>query len=380
MDNTRKRQYQFSGAYLLLALAALVLIQGIVTHRTRPRSVPMSDLLAAIRTGQVSEVLVREKDVVAQLRSQREDKQGDRLVAVRLPGVDETPFVRELQERGVRFSGVIEETPLLQTFLLSWLLPIGVLVGIWLFVMRKLQRGGPLSIGRSKAKIYDEAQDGQGHLRGRGRRRRGQGRADRGRRLPEDPGALHARSARASRRACCSSARRAPARRCSRAPSPARRACPSSRCPAPSSSRCSSASAPRACATCSSRPRSAPPASSSSTSSTRSASRAPAPRRSRGHDEREQTLNQLLVEMDGFDRHRRRDHHGRDQPARGARPRAAARRPLRPPGARRQPRPRGPRGDPRRCTARGEARRRRQPQAARPAHARHGRARTWRTW
>ena len=80
---------------------------------------------------------------------------------MRLPGVDETPFVRELQERGVRFSGVIEQTPWVETLVLSWLLPIGVLAGIWFFVMRKLQRGGPLSIGRSKAKIYDETQDGK---------------------------------------------------------------------------------------------------------------------------------------------------------------------------------------------------------------------------
>ena len=49
-----------------------------------------------------------------------------------------------------------------------------------------------------------------------------------------------------------------------------------------------------------------------------------------GHDEREQTLNQLLVEMDGFDTQQGRHHHGRHQPPRGARPRPAAAGPLRP--------------------------------------------------
>ena len=54
-----------------------------------------------------------------------------------------------------------------------------------------------------------------------------------------------------------------------------------------------------------------------------------------GHDEREQTLNQLLVEMDGFDSQRLTVmHHRRDEPRRRARPRAAAPRPLRPPGRR----------------------------------------------
>ncbi len=52
-----------------------------------------------------------------------------------------------------------------------------------------------------------------------------------------------------------------------------------------------------------------------------------------GNDEREQTLNQLLVEMDGFEAERRHHPDRRHQPPRRARPGAAAPRPLRPPGA-----------------------------------------------
>ena len=107
-------------------------------------------------------------------------------------------------------------------------------------------------------------------------------------------------SAAASRRACCSSGRRAPARRCWRGPSPARPACRSSASADPSSSRCSSASARPACATCSRRPRRRRRASCSSTSSTRWA-RCACRARWASHEEREQTLNQLLAEMDGFD-------------------------------------------------------------------------------
>ncbi len=162
MDDTRKRQYQFSAAYLLLALGALVLIQTIVTRRGAPRSVPMSDFQAAVRSGQVSEVFIREKDFLAQLRPPAPERKGERLVATRLPGMDETALVREMQERGIRFSGVIQQESRTETLVFSWLLPVGVLVGIWFFVMRRLQgRGGPLSIGRSKAKIYDEAEHGK---------------------------------------------------------------------------------------------------------------------------------------------------------------------------------------------------------------------------
>ena len=78
---------------------------------------------------------------------------------------------------------------------------------------------------------------------------------------------------------------------------------PSSSCRDRSSSRCSSAWAPRASASCSSRRRRRRRRWSSSTRSTRSARAAPGPMSGSfgGHDEREQTLNQLLVEMDGFD-------------------------------------------------------------------------------
>ena len=65
-----------------------------------------------------------------------------------------------------------------------------------------------------------------------------------------------------------------------------------------------------------------------------------------GHDEREQTLNQLLVEMDGFEAQRWRHRHGGHQPRRHPRQGPAPPGPLRPSGLRRPARRQGPRGDP----------------------------------
>ena len=62
-----------------------------------------------------------------------------------------------------------------------------------------------------------------------------------------------------------------------------------------------------------------------------------------GHDEREQTLNQILSEMDGFTPERIRDRAGRHQPARRARSGPAAARPLRSPRHRRPADSQGPR-------------------------------------
>ena len=71
------------------------------------------------------------------------------------------------------------------------------------------------------------------------------------------------------------------------------------------------------------------------------------------HEEREQTLNQLLVELDGFDTARGRHPDGRHQPPGDPRPGAAARRPLRSPRPGRPARQAGAAGDPQAARAQG---------------------------
>ena len=74
------------------------------------------------------------------------------------------------------------------------------------------------------------------------------------------------------------------------------------------------------------------------------------------HEEREQTLNQLLVEMDGFSRIRQHRRRGGDQPRRHPRFGAAPAGTVRSSGDRRQSRSEGARADPARPHARGRAR------------------------
>ena len=139
---------------------------------------------------------------------------------------------------------------------------------------RRAGRARRAVVRRQEPRAGPPRERGEGDLRRGGGRRRGEGGIARIGGLPQGPQGAMVGWAPACPRACCWSARPAPARPCSRARWPARRAFRSSRSPAPSSSRCSSASARPACATCSSRPAQRRPASSSSTNSMRSAARA----------------------------------------------------------------------------------------------------------
>src|SRR5205085_9910795 len=73
-----------------------------------------------------------------------------------IPGVDEKRLVAELETHNVEFAGRIETT-FWKDLLFGWVIPLGIMVGIWMFLMRRVG-GGPtqaLSFGRSKHKIYD---------------------------------------------------------------------------------------------------------------------------------------------------------------------------------------------------------------------------------
>ena len=171
MKLPNRQKTQFSLVYLFIAL---MVVFGVQSWIRAPRTVdiPMSQFLTLVHEGKVLRVSLGEREIQGILKPGALPTPpagpGDRLrqllgaeqgptvfTTARIPATDDYDVVRELQNAKVEFSGRIEST--FWRDLISWLVPLVLMAGLWLFLMRRMG-GGPtqaLSFGRSKAKIYD---------------------------------------------------------------------------------------------------------------------------------------------------------------------------------------------------------------------------------
>ena len=167
-----KQKTQFSLFYLFIALTVLFVIQGWLVA-PRPVEIPMSKFLTLLREGKVEKVSLTEREIRGALKPGAlpvpTPGPGDRLrnllgaepgpttfTATRIPAIDDSALLKELEAAKVEFSGRIEST-FWRDLIFGWVVPLGLMAGLWIFLMRRMG-GGPtqaLSFGRSKAKIYD---------------------------------------------------------------------------------------------------------------------------------------------------------------------------------------------------------------------------------
>src|SRR5215475_3691313 len=139
---------------------------GIVWYSVRnlpgtagPKSVPYNEFLNDIRAGKVSKVLIDQTTLRATLKPDAVQKgQPEEISTERLPGIDETSLLKDLEEHNVTFAGHIEEVGWLSN-ILSWVIPILFFALIWGFGMRRMAGGaaGPMTFGKSRAKIHDQS-------------------------------------------------------------------------------------------------------------------------------------------------------------------------------------------------------------------------------
>jgi len=150
MDKRQKKQFQFSTAYLLIALVVAWLFQTLIFRPLviRWSEVPYSQFVAELDSGKIEAVQLTEDRLLYELVSEEDDSRAYNVVRV-----DDQDLIERLVASGVEFSGEPPSNALLPT-ILGWIIPLLPLVAIWYFMMRRMGQGasGVMSIGRSNAK------------------------------------------------------------------------------------------------------------------------------------------------------------------------------------------------------------------------------------
>jgi cell division protease FtsH len=172
------KRMQFSFTYVAVALAVLLLLQSLF-GTAPPATVPYSRFLQLLDQGQIEEALIGADRIRFRVRAdapladdlhktiERHQPFAARWAGAaperhfevtRLPGIDDNTLLEQLTQKGVVFAGRIENT-FWRDLLLAWILPIGVLMLVWSFAARRLTQGGlgqALTLGKNRARIYSE--------------------------------------------------------------------------------------------------------------------------------------------------------------------------------------------------------------------------------
>jgi cell division protease FtsH len=131
--------------YVLMTAVAIGLF--VTFPSSAAKAVSYSEFLAMLRADQVAEVAVAEQRIRGTLKEGNQPFEAMRIEDPRL--------LEELERHGVKFTGAVETT--WWTNVTGWLLPLFVMILLWGVILRRMSPGqGALAFGRSRAKIYAE--------------------------------------------------------------------------------------------------------------------------------------------------------------------------------------------------------------------------------
>jgi len=149
------KKYRVSIWYFIIAFWGLIILQEMYFAAQHMDEVPYSQFKAWVQEDKVAEISITDKVIHGKLKTEKEKATPQWFQTVR---VDDPDLVRLLEEKHVEFAGVIVST--LWKDVASWVVPILVFAGIWFWLLRKMGQGaggGFMRIGKSKAKVYIES-------------------------------------------------------------------------------------------------------------------------------------------------------------------------------------------------------------------------------
>jgi cell division protease FtsH len=148
------KKTQFNIWYVILAIFGVLFFQNMWIESQQIERLSYSAFEEKLKAGEIQRIYIRQNIIEGELKSAAKDG-AKRFVTVRV----DPELAQDLAKYNVEFSGVVEST--LVRDILSWVLPVLLFFAIWIFVFRKFAEkqglGGFMSVGKSKAKVYVES-------------------------------------------------------------------------------------------------------------------------------------------------------------------------------------------------------------------------------
>ena len=157
MESQAKGRWFFSVLYLLTIFGLFVMLQSVFI-RNPATDLSYNEFVDEIRAGHIAEVQVGDLKYVGKFKSGVKNPNEPQTISTgRLPGIDDRALIDEMQKQNVRIYGRMQSQGWWM-LLLPWLLPILIIAAIYGYGMRRMTgRGSPLTFGRSGAKVQVES-------------------------------------------------------------------------------------------------------------------------------------------------------------------------------------------------------------------------------
>ncbi|WP_326428917.1 ATP-dependent zinc metalloprotease FtsH [Stutzerimonas frequens] len=148
-----KDRAQFHFNYWMIAILVFLGLQYLLSTQQQVATIPYSEFEQHLKDGRIDELAITDRRIEGRLKEPLAGGQR-RFITNRV----EPQLAEHLQQYPVRYTGKVEST--LVRDLLSWIVPAMLFFGIWLFLLKRigsgLGGGGMMQIGKSKARVYVE--------------------------------------------------------------------------------------------------------------------------------------------------------------------------------------------------------------------------------
>ncbi len=139
------------GIWVVIGIVVLTVVQQFDKSSRKNDTLAYSTFIEDLRGGRVSEATIEGRSV--------DYRTADGRKQTYIPGGYDKDLINDLLKYNVKFSGKPEEQQSLLTSILFSFGPILLLIGAWIFMMRQMQgggKGGAFSFGKSRARMLDE--------------------------------------------------------------------------------------------------------------------------------------------------------------------------------------------------------------------------------